>query len=155
MRKAYLIAGSVIAVLVMFNVPRLPWIAGREFGPVGIFRGFEDGMIGFSYMLAWALVIGGAYQLILGVLYWDMDTGYSQRWQFTLEGLGTARLLWITGAVSLLLGIPYVVWVFSVDRAPWSAGLASTLGAFLACWLVWLGMPLYDQVGIDRHDIED
>jgi hypothetical protein len=153
MRGAYLIAGIILGVLELANYPRVFFIPATEFGPVGIFRGFSDGMIGFSYQVSWALLVGGAYALLLGVLYWDMDTSEHKRWQFTLEGLGTARLLWIIGGLSLILGVWYAYFVYTNDSRLWPAGVASTLVALLTCWLFWLAFPLYEQVGIDRDEI--
>lgn len=151
MRIVYLIAGAVVAILVMFNAPRLPWIPQEYGGPIGIFRGFAHGMIGFSYMATWGLLVGGAYQVVLGLFYWDMDIAESKRWQFSLETGGTAKLLWATGAVCLLLGIGYAIFVYSSDRYLWPCGLMSTLFSWLACWLFWLAFPLLEQVGIDRE----
>ena len=153
MRIGYLITGIIVGVLVVFNWPRLPWIPQEMFGPVGIFRGFSHGMIGFSYMVTWMLLAGGAYQVILGVLYWDMDTSESKRWQFTLQGLGTARLLWILGGLCLLLGVLYAVYVYGHDRTLWPAGVFSTVWALITCWLFWLAFPRYEQVGIDRDEV--
>ena len=153
MRIAYLIAAIIMVVVELTNGPRLPWIEQTEFGAVGIFRGFTHGLIGFSYLVTWTLIIGGIYQIILGILYWDMDTTESKRWQFTLEGLGTARLLWILGALCLVLGIAYAVYVYDNDHWVWSAGIASTLAAWVTCWLFWLAFPLYEQVGIDRDEV--
>ena len=153
MRVAYLSSGILLALLELFNLPRLPWIHSEQFGPVGIFRGFSHGMIGFSYMVTWALVIGGIYMVLLGVLYWDMDTRESRRWQFTLEGLGTARLLWILGAVAFALGVWYATFVYGNDNWCWTAGMASTVWALVTCWLFWLSFPLYEQVGIDRDEV--
>lgn len=153
MRVAYLYAGIAMAVLELFNLPRLPWIPVDVNGPVGIFRGFSHGMIGFSYMVTWSLILAGIYMILLGILYWDMDTSESTRWQFTLEGLGTARLLWALGALSLVLGILYAVFVYSNDFYRWPAGVASTLWALVTCWLFWLAFPLYEQVGMDRDEV--
>jgi hypothetical protein len=152
-RVAYLIAGIIVAVLVIFNVPRLPWIAYEVGGPVGIFRGFEHGMIGFSYQVTWFLIASGVYMLILGIVYWDMDTSESLRWQFTLNAGGTARLLWVLGAVTLVLGILYAVFTYSHDQFLWPCGIVSTLVALVGCWLFWLAFPLYEQVGIEREDL--
>jgi hypothetical protein len=152
-RNAYLIAGLIVAALVIFNVPRLPWIDPGEAGPVGPLRGFVHGMIGFSYVGAWVLLVAGIYQLILGVVYWDMDTTESERWQFTLESGGTAKLLWATGAVTLLLGGAWAWYAYSNDKFIVPAGIASSVGALLACWLLWLAFPLMEQVGIDREHL--
>jgi hypothetical protein len=152
-RVAYLIAAVVLCLLELSNYPRVPWIPHEDFAPIGIFRGFTEGFIGFSYMVSWALIIGGVYSLLLGVLYWDMDTSESKRWQFSLEGLGTARFLWLIGAVSLVLGILYAAYVYGHDQGLWPAGLASTVVAWLTCWFFWLAFPLYEQVGIDRDEM--
>ena len=153
-RHIYLFAAIFVAVMVMFNVPRLPWVEdmGPE-GPVGVLRGLAHGVIGFSYMMTWFLIVAGIYQLILGVMYWDMDTTESERWQFALESGGTARLLWTTGAVTLLLGILYAWYVYSNDQFAGTAGIASTLGAVVACGLGWLAFPLMEQVGMDREEL--
>ena len=153
MRIAYLIAGIILAVLELFNFPRLIWVEQDMYAPIGIFRGFQHGLIGFSYMMTWTLLVAGVYQILLGVLYWDMDTSESKRWQFTLQGLGTARLLWILGGLCLLLGIAYAVYVYGNDNYIWPAGIASTLWALLTCWFFWLAFPLYEQVGIDRDEV--
>ncbi len=152
MRIAYLIAGAVIAAMVMFNVPRLPWIPFEEGGPIGIFRGFTHGPIGFSWEMSWLLIAGGVYQLILGLMYWDMDVAEAKRWQFTLETGGTAKLLWIGGGASLLLGVLYAVFCFSHDNYVWPCGVMSSVVALLSCWLFWLAFPLMEQVGIDREE---
>ena len=153
MRTAYLIAAIIAVIIELCNGPRLFFIEHEAFEPVGIFRGFKEGMIGFSYMVTWMLLAGGAYQVILGVLYWDMDTSESKRWQFTLQGLGTARLLWILGGLCLLLGVLYAVYVYGHDRTLWPAGVFSTVWALITCWLFWLAFPLYEQVGIDRDEV--
>jgi hypothetical protein len=152
-RAAYFIAGLIVAALVIFNVPRLPWIHTDEAGPIGPFRGFVHGMIGFSYVGAWLLTIAGIYQLILGIVYWDMDTTEQDRWQFTMETGGTARLLWITGGVTLLLGLLWGWYILRNDHFLWPCGLASSIGALLVCWLLWLAFPLMEQVGIDREQM--
>ena len=154
MRVAYLYTGIVLAILEFFNLPRLLWIAPEQFGPVGIFRGFAHGMVGFTYMFTWTCLLGGVYMVLLGVLYWDMDTRESRRWQFTLEGLGTARLLWILGAAAILLGIYCAIYIYSNDNSWYTAGLASTVWAWLTCWAFWLAFPLYEQVGIDRDEVK-
>lgn len=153
MRVAYLITGIIFSVLVVFNVPRLPWISVEPGGPVGIFRGFEHGMIGFSYAVSWILLAGGIYQIILGIIYWDMDTSEAQRWQFTLDAGATARLLWILGAVCLLLGGLYATFTYTHDSQLWPCGVMSTFFALLNCWLYWLAFPLYEQVGIEREEL--
>lgn len=153
MRQAYLIAGIIAAVLVMANLPRLAWIQSEYGGPVGIFRGFSHGLVGFSYVVTWALIVGGAYQLWLGLLYWDMGTSERVRGQFTLDSVGTARLLFGAGALCLILGICYAVWIYSNDGAVLGCKLASTVGALLVCWLFWLAFPLYEQIGIDRSEL--
>ena len=153
MRVAYLVAGIVAGLFVLFNGPRLPWIPYEQFGPVGIFRGFSHGMIGFSYQLSWALIVGGVYQVLLGVLYWDMDTRESLRWQFALEAGLTARLLWVLGALCLVLGVAFAFYAYTHDHYWWPCGIASTVFAWLTCWLMWLAFPLYEQVGIDREEV--
>jgi hypothetical protein len=110
-------------------------------------------MIGFSYFGAWSLIVAGIYQLILGVVYWDMDTSESERWQFTMDSGGLAKLLWALGAVTLVAGIAWAAFAYGNDRWALSAGLASTVGALLACWLLWLAFPLMEQIGIDRENI--
>jgi hypothetical protein len=152
-RNAYLIAGIVVSIFVMANGPRLPWIESMAFGPIGIFRGFTDGMIGFSYVVTWILLIGGFYQLWLGVLYWDMDSTEGERWQYILRTGGTARVLWIVGGLCLIFGIMYAWYVYSNDHRVWPAGMASTVVSWAACWLFWLAFPLYEQVGIDRDEL--
>jgi len=152
-RIGYLIAGIIAGLFVFFNGPRLPWIPQEQFGPIGIFRGFAHGMIGFSYQATWILLVGGAYQLLLGVLYWDMDTREALRWQFSLEGGMTARLLWVLGALCLVLGILYAIYTYGNDRYLWPCGVASTLFSGLTCWFFWLAFPLYEQVGIDRDEV--
>jgi hypothetical protein len=152
-RIAYLIAGIILAIIELFNGPRLFWIEHEAIEPIGLFRGFQHGLIGFSYMVSWSLIVAGVYQILLGILYWDMDTSERKRWQFTLESLGTARLLWIVGGLCLVLGISYVVWVYGNDNYVWPCGLASTLWALLTCWLFWLAFPLYAQSGIDRDEV--
>src|SRR5437016_594505 len=97
-------AGIGVALLVLFNVPRAPFIEWVPGDPVGIFKGLKHGGVGFSYMLAWTLAAGGLYQVILGILYWDMETTEHLRWQFSLDSMATARVLWATGGVCLLLG---------------------------------------------------
>lgn len=153
MRQAYLILGIVAAILVMANMPRLPWIASEYGGPVGLFRGFSHGLIGFSYVISWALIIGGAYQLWLGLLYWDMGTSERVRGQFTLDSAGTARLLFGIGGLCLLLGIFYAIWTYSNDGYGLGCKLASTGGSLLVCWFFWLAFPLYEQIGIDREEL--
>jgi hypothetical protein len=153
MRIAYLIAAAILSTIVLLNGPRLPWIEADTVGPIGLFKGFAHGVIGFSYLTTWFLLIGGAYQLILGIIYWDMDTSESERWQFTLESGGTAKLLWLTGAVCMMLGLIYGWYLVRNDNTLWPAGFASSIGAWLACWLFWLAFPLYEQVGIDRDQI--
>jgi len=153
MRAAYLIAGLIVAVLVGFNAPRMPWIHGDVVGAVGPFRGFAHGMIGFSYLGTWLLTVGGLYQLILGIMYWDMDTSEADRWQFTMDSGGTAKLLWAMGAVTLLAGIGWGIFTYTHDKYVWPPGIASTLGALLVCWLLWLAFPLMEQVGIDRDQM--
>jgi len=149
-RVIYLIAGLIVSVLVLSNIPRIPWV---DEGPAGIFRGFAHGMVGFSYLATWILLIGGAYQLVLGILYYDMDTTERTRFTFTLESGGTARLLWVSGAVTMLLGVAYAAYIFRHDNYVWPAGAASSTVAILACWLYWLAFPLYEQVGIDRAEL--
>lgn len=151
MRVAYLIGGFVVTVLVLINEPRIPWVHVEEGGPVGPLRGLVHGMVGFSYEVTWLLIIGGAYQILLGIVYWDMDTAEAERWQFTLESGGTARLLWITGAVCLLLGLAYATFIYTHDRYLWPAGVASTATAWLSAWFYWLAFPLMEQVGMDRE----
>ncbi len=153
MRQAYLILGIIAAILVMANMPRLPWIASEYGGPVGLFRGFSHGLIGFSYLVSWMLIIGGAYQLWLGLLYWDMGTAERVRGQFTLDSAGTAKLLFAAGAVCLILGIVYAVWTYQHDSAVLLCMLASTAGSLLVCWFFWLAFPLYEQIGIDREEL--
>ena len=126
MRNVYLIAGLIVAALVILNVPRLPWIDPGEAGPIGPLRGFVHGMIGFSYVGAWTLTIAGIYQLILGIVYWDMDTTESERWQFTLESGGTAKLLWAGGVVTLLAGLGWGWYIVATDNFLWPAGAASS-----------------------------
>jgi hypothetical protein len=153
MRAAYLVAGLVVAALVIFNAPRLPWITTAEIGAVGPFRGFAHGMIGMSYMGSWVLIIGGLYQLILGVVYWDMDTTEAERWAFTMDSGGTAKLLFVLGALCLAGGIAWAAFAYTHDNFVVPAGIASTVGALLACWLLWLAFPLMEQVGIDRESM--
>ena len=153
MRAIYLIAGIVLGLGVMFNAPRAPWIHSDELVRFIFFRGFSHGMIGFSYMTSWLLIVGGVYQLWLGLIYWDMDTTEVERWQYILQSGGTARLLWILGLVTLVLGIAYAVFTYSNDHYVVPCGIASTLQALLACWLFWLAFPLYEQVGIDRDEL--
>lgn len=150
MRTIYLIAGIIVSIVVMSNGPRIPWIDSTMFGP---FKGFTDGLIGFSYVVTWILLVGGFYNLWLGVLYWDMDSTEGERWQYILRTGGTARVLWIVGGVSLLLGIWYAWFVYSNDHRVWPAGIASTIVSWIACWLFWLAFPLYEQVGIDRDEL--
>jgi hypothetical protein len=152
-RQAYLFIGIAVAIMVMFNAPRVPWIEHEVGGPIGLFRGLAHGPIGFSYVATWALIVGGIYQLWLGLLYWDMGTGEAVRGQFTLDSAGTAKLLFITGALCLLFGILYAVFVYRNDMYLIPCGLASTAGAWLVCWLFWLAFPLYEQVGIDREEL--
>jgi hypothetical protein len=152
-RAAYLIAGLIVLALVMLNIPRLPWIDTDGTGPIGLLRGFAHGIIGFSYVGTWVLIVAGIYQLILGVVYWDMDTSEAERWQFTMESGGTARLLWVTGALCLLGGIGWAWYTFSNDNTLMPAGIASTVMALVGCWLLWLAFPLMEQVGIDRENI--
>jgi hypothetical protein len=132
MRSAYLIAGLVVAALVVFNVPRLPWISGGEVGAIGPFRGFAHG---------------------IGVVYWDMDTSEAERWAFTMDSGGTAKLLFGLGALCLAGGIAWAVFAFRSDNFVVPAGIASTVGALLTCWLLWLAFPLMEQVGIDRESM--
>lgn len=153
MRAAYLTTAIVFSIIELFNGPRLFWIPHEPFEPIGLFRGFVHGLIGFSYLVSWSLIIGGAYQIILGILYWDMDTTERRRWLFTLESLGTARLLWILGGVSMALGIAYAVWVYGNDNYIWPCGIASTVWALITCAAYWMAFPLYDQVGIDRDEV--
>jgi hypothetical protein len=153
MRAAYLTTAIVFSIIELFNGPRLLWIPHEDFEPIGLFRGFQHGLIGFSYLVSWSLIIGGIYQIVLGILYWDMDTSERKRWLFTLESLGTARLLWVLGGISLLLGVAYVVWVYGHDNYIWPAGIGSTVWAWLTCGAFWMSFPLYDQVGIDRDEV--
>ena len=153
MRTIYLIAGIIATIFVMCNGPRLLWIEHQSFDPLGLFRGFAHGPIGFSYVVTWALLIGGFYQLWLGVLYWDMDSTEGERWQYILRTGGTARVLWITGGICMLLGFWYAWFVYTNDHFLWPAGIASTLAAWGMCWLYWLAFPLYEQVGIDRDEM--
>src|SRR5436190_1500520 len=140
-------AGIIVAVLVMFNVPRAPFIEWQMGDPVGILKGLKHGMIGFGYMLAWTLAAGGVYQIILGILYWDMETTEQLRWQFAMDSGATARLLWSLGGGCLLLGVWLGQYVYRNDlyllHPP--CGIMSTLAALLACWFFWLAFPLYDQ----------
>jgi hypothetical protein len=152
MRITYLITGIIIAALVIFNAPRLPWIPHEEGGPIGILRGFSHGMIGFSWEATWLLLIGGAYMIILGIVYWDMDVSEAQRWQFSLETGGTAKLLWIAGSVCLALGLLYAYFCVRNDNYLWPCGVMSSIVAILSTWLFWLAFPLMEQVGIDRED---
>ena len=151
MRSLYLVFAIVSGAMVLCNFPRLYWIDGDQ--TIVIFKGFNDGLIGFSYMMSWALIAGGIYQLLLGVLYWDMDTGDRERWQFRLDSGGTGRFLAIAGLVCLVLGIMWVVYAFGHDRYPLSAGLASTVHALFTCLLFWMAFPLMEQVGMDREEI--
>jgi hypothetical protein len=153
-RLAYVIAGIVVFILGLFNVPRLPWLPWQEFGPAGIFRGLADGAIGFSYHIAWGLALAGVYQLLLGLLYWDMDLREVDRWQLKLDTGLTGRLLWITGAACLLAGIGYLIYTYTHDSQVWPCGIASTVWAWLACYLTWMGFPLMEQVGFDRNNLE-
>ena len=154
MRIAYVIAAIAVLILGLFNVPRIPWLPPQEFGPVGVFRGLVDGAIGFSYHTAWGLTLAGAYQLLLGLLYWDMDLREVERWQLKLDTGLTGRLLWVTGAVCLIGGIAYLVFVYTHDHRVWPSGIASTVWALLGCYLAWLGFPLMEQVGFDRNVLE-
>jgi hypothetical protein len=153
-RSVYVIAGIILLVLGIFNVPRLPWITAEQFGPAGIFRGFEHGAVGLSYQAAWGLLIGGVYQLILGVMYWDMDLQETERWQLKLDTGGTARLLWISGAITLVLGIIWGVYIYTHDSQLWPCGLVSSAWAILTCYVTWLGFPLMEQVGFDQNMLE-
>ncbi|MDQ3022958.1 MAG: hypothetical protein M3R04_01040 [bacterium] len=153
MRIAYLIAGLAVAALVILNVPRLAWPPPGDSETFGPLRGFAHGMIGVSYVGAWTLIVAGIYQLILGIVYWDMDSTESERWQFTLESGGTAKLLWAGGVVTLLLGIGWGWFVYTNDAGVFAARIASTIGALLSCWLLWLAFPLLEQVGIDRENM--
>jgi hypothetical protein len=152
MRIAYLIAGIIVAALVICNTPRLPWIPQEEGGPIGIFRGFIHGPIGFSWEVSWLLIVAGIYQFVLGIMYWDMDVSEAKRWQFSLETGGTAKLLWGGGILSLLLGMAYVVFCFTHDFYLWPCGIASSVVALGSTWLIWLAFPLMEQVGIDREE---
>jgi hypothetical protein len=140
-----------VAILVFFNYPRLPWIPYEYGGPVGLFRGFAHGAIGFSYQTAWILTIGGIYQLILGIVYWDMDTSEAKRWQFAMETGTTAKLLWALGGGCAVAGIAYLIFVYTHDSYLWPCGIFSTLVSLVACWLFWLAFPLMEQIGIDRE----
>lgn len=152
MRIAYLIAGVVVAALVIFNVPCLPWIPAEENGPIGIFRGFAHGMIGFSWEVTWLLLVGGGYMVALGLVYWDMDVAEAKRWQFSLETGGTAKLLWVGGGLFLLFGLLYAVFCIRNDNTLWPCGVMSSLVAIISTWLFWRAFPLMEQVGIDRED---
>lgn len=145
--------GLGVALLVIFNLPRAPFIEWQQGDPIGIFRGMKHGMIGFSHMLSWALLVGGVYQIILGILYWDMDTTEHARWQFAMDGGGTARVVWVTGGICLVLGVLMALFVVRNDDYLWPCGAMSSLGALLAMWLLWLAFPLYEQVGIDREEL--
>ncbi|MCB1216716.1 hypothetical protein KDL44_04950 [bacterium] len=151
MRSLFLISAIICTVLVMANVPRLPWIDPGD--TVVIFKGFNHGIIGFSYMGSWALVVGGIYQLLLGVVYWDMDTGDHERWQFTLDSGSTSRFLAIAGVVCLILGGMWLYFCFSNDFFRWPAGVMSSLGALFTTALYWFAFPLLEQVGMDREEI--
>jgi len=151
-RIAYLLAAGVMTIIVIFNGPRLFWISHQIGDPVGLFLGFKHGLLGFSYQVTWLLLVGAAYQLLLGVIYWDMDHTEGYRWQFILQTGGTARLLWISGLITLALGLAYAFYTYSHDRQLWPCGVASTLGALITCWLAWLAFPLFEQVGIDRDE---
>jgi hypothetical protein len=146
-------AAIIMGVLVIFNFPRAPFIEWQMGDPVGILKGLKHGMIGFGYMLAWALAAAGVYQIILGILYWDMETAEQIRWQFAMESAATAKLLWVTGTVCLGLCIYIGQYVYRHDMYLWPPGVMSTIGAVLACWFLWLAFPLYDQVGIDRDEL--
>jgi len=78
-----------------------------------------------------------------------------ERWQFFLYSVGTARLLWVGGVVTLLLGIAYAFYTYSHDAQVWPCGLSSTFFSWICCWLFWLAFPLYEQVGIDRYSQDD
>jgi hypothetical protein len=145
--------GLGLALLVIFNLPRAPFIAWEQGDPIGILKGLKHGAIGFSYMLGWTLLAGGVYQCILGILYWDMDTTEHARWQFALDSGGTARVLWGTGAACLLFGGMTAFYAYRNDHYLWPCGAASTAVALLACWMMWLAFPLYEQVGIDREEL--
>ncbi len=151
MRSIYLVMAIISSALVLVNFPRLPWIDPGD--TVVIFKGFNHGVIGFSYMCSWALVTGGIYQLLLGVLYWDMDTGDRERWQFRLDSGGTSRFLAIAGLICLLLGGMWLSFTFSHDFQRWPAGVASSLHALFTCFLYWMAFPLMEQVGMDREEI--
>jgi hypothetical protein len=151
MRSIYLVFAIVSSVMVLCNFPRLPWIEVND--TIVIFKGFNHGVIGFSYMTSWALVVGGIYQLLLGVLYWDMDTGDRERWQFRLDSSGTGRFLAISGLVCLLLGGMWVISTFNRDMYAWPAGVASTVHALFTCLLYWMAFPLMEQVGMDREEV--
>ncbi|MCB1219170.1 MAG: hypothetical protein H7A35_06010 [Planctomycetales bacterium] len=151
MRSLYLIAAIVSTAFVLVNGPRLPWIDAAD--TVVIFKGFNHGIIGFSYMCSWALVLGGIYQLLLGVVYWDMDTSDHERWQFTLESSGTSRFLAIAGVVCLILGGMWLYFTFSNDFHRWPAGVMSSVAAIFTCLLYWMAFPLMEQVGMDREEI--
>lgn len=151
MRSLWLVAAIVSTALVLVNFPRLPWIDTGD--TIVIFKGFNHGIIGFSYMGSWALVIGGIYQLLLGVVYWDMDTGDRERWQFSLESGGTSRFLAISGLVCLILGGMWMYYAISNDFYRWPAGAMSSLGAIVTCLLYWMAFPLLEQVGMDREEI--
>lgn len=145
--------GIALALLVIFNLPRAGFIDWQPGDPIGILKGLKHGAIGFTYMLAWTLLVGAVYQLILGILYWDMDTTEHARWQFALDSGMTARVLWGTGAVCLLLGGLLGWYLVRNDSYLWPCGAMSSLGALLALWLLWLAFPLYEQVGIDREEL--
>ena len=154
MRIAYLIAAIIVLVLGIFNVPRMPWLEAQEYGPVGIFRGLSAGAIGFSYHVAWGLTLAGAYQLLLGLLYWDMDLRETERWQLKLETGLTGKLMWVTGAVCLLAGVGYLIYVYTHESRFWPSGIAATVWALLGCYLTWMAFPLMEQVGFDRNTLE-
>lgn len=80
-----------------------------------------------------------------------MDTSEAERWAFTMDSGGTAKLLFVLGAISLAGGIAWAVFAYTNDNFVIPAGIASTVGALLACWLLWLAFPLMEQVGIDRE----
>jgi hypothetical protein len=154
-RLAYLIAGSIVAAMVLLNGPRVPWIPADPAIPLWIFRGLVHGLIGFSYLVSWTLLVGGIYLVLLGILYWDMDTSEHERWQFFLYSGGTARLLWIGGVICFVLGLLYAGFTYGHDTQRWTCGLASTFFCLITCWLFWLAFPLYEQVGLDRYMHDD
>ena len=103
-----------------------------------------------------AVIIAGA--LIVAASNWMLvkslrDPREGAVATFTMDSGGTAKLLFVMGALCLAGGVAWAWFAYSHDMYGLPPRIACTVGALIACWLLWLAFPLMEQVGIDRESM--